>query len=224
MQINQFDWTVRRVATILSVVVLTLSLIAAFSGILLSFYYEPTAGGAYYSLNVITSRVPYGWFFRKAHSLAGNGIIAIALVQIVVMFLGRQFRRSWLGAWVSGILLTLGAIVLSWTAIILTWTQEGYWRFNIELGTIQAIPFVGGLLRNILTGGGAINSATVQHLYTIHSYLISVGVIVLAIVHLSSLIWQEKQMKTKLANEKIVNQSEEREKLNQAVDVSLGES
>lgn len=218
-QINQFDWVFRRIATILSVVVLTLSLIAAFTGILLSFYYEPTAGGAYQSLKVITSQVPYGWLFRKIHSLAGNGIIAIALVQIVVMFLGRQFRRSWLSAWVSGILLTLAAIGLSWTAIILAWTQEGYWRFNIELGTIGAIPLIGGQLRNILTGGGAINSATVQHLYTIHSYLLSVGVVVLAVVHLSSVIWQEKQMSATPAN-----QVEEQEELNQAVDVSLAES
>ncbi len=219
MQINQFDWVIRRIATILSVVVLTLSLIAAFSGILLSFYYEPTAGGAYTSLEAITLQVPYGWFFRKIHSLAGNGIIVIALIQIVVMFLGRQFRRSWLGAWVSGILLALTAIGLSWTAIILAWTQEGYWRFNIELGTIQAIPLVGVWLKNILTGGGAINSVTIQHLYTIHSYLLSVGVVVLAVVHLSSLIWQEKQMKAKN-----VVLPEERERLNQAVDVSLAES
>lgn len=220
MQVNQYDWIFRRIATILSVVVLTLSLIAAFSGILLSFYYEPTAGGAYNSLKAITFQVPYGWFFRKVHSLAGNGIIVIALVQVVVMFLGRQFRRSWLSAWVSGILLALAAIGLSWTAIILAWTQEGYWRFNIELGTIQAIPLIGGQLRNILTGGGAINSATVQHLYTIHSYLLSVGVVVLAVVHLSSLIWQEKQMKVKL-----INQVEEQEGLDRAVvDVSLAES
>ena len=221
MQVNLFDRTLRRITTILSVVVLTLSLIAAFSGILLSFYYEPTAGGAYYSLEVITSQVPYGWLFRKAHSLAGDGIIAVALVQIVVMFLGRQFSRSWLSAWVSGILLALAAIGLSWTAIILSWTQEGYWRFNIELGTIEAIPLIGGQLRNILTGGGAISSATVQHLYTIHSYLLSVGVVVLAVVHLSSLIWQEKQMKTELANQ--LNQLD-KEELNQGVDVSLAES
>ena len=219
MQLNKFDWAITRIATILSVVVLTLSLIAAFTGILLSFYYEPTAGGAYQSLKVITSQVPYGWLFRKAHSLAGNGIIAIALVQIVVMFLGRQFRRSWLSAWISGILLTLAAIGLSWTAIILVWTQEGYWRFNIELGTIGAIPLIGEQLRDILTGGGAINSATVQHLYTIHSYLLSVGVVVLAVVHLLSVIWQEKQMNATLAN-----QVDEKEQLNQAVDVSLAES
>ncbi|QMS89087.1 cytochrome bc complex cytochrome b subunit [Nostoc edaphicum CCNP1411] len=194
MQSTQFDRILRRVATIISVVILTLCLIYISTGILLSFYYEPTAGGAYNSLKMINTQLPYGWLFWRAHDIAGNAVIAIALIQLVVMFLGRQFRKSWLAAWISGILLTLSAIGLNWTAMILDWTQEGYWRFSIELGTIEAIPLIGSQLRDILTGGGAINTITVEHLYTIHSYLISVATLILAIVHLSALLWQESQM------------------------------
>jgi quinol-cytochrome oxidoreductase complex cytochrome b subunit len=56
------------------------------------------------------------------------------------MFLGEKFRPSWLTAWISGILLTLTAIALSWTAMLLDWTQVGYWRFQIELGTLDIHP------------------------------------------------------------------------------------
>ena len=59
------------------------------------------------------------------------------------MFLGRQFRRSWFTAWISGIFLTLSTIGLGWTAMILSWNQLGYWRLKIELGTIAAIPLIG---------------------------------------------------------------------------------
>jgi quinol-cytochrome oxidoreductase complex cytochrome b subunit len=194
MQSTQFDRVLRRLATILAVAILTLCLIYITTGILISFYYEPTAGGAYRSLQTINTQIPYGWLFLKAHNLAGNGVIVVALVQIVVMFLSRQFSKSWLTAWISGILFTLSAIALDWTAMLLDWTQEGYWRFSIELGTIEAIPVIGGQLRDILTGGGAINTITVEHLYTIHSYIIAVAALVLAVVHLSALIWQEQQM------------------------------
>ncbi|BAZ51132.1 cytochrome b/b6-like protein [Nostoc sp. NIES-4103] len=194
MQTTEFDRILRRLATVLSVVILTLSLIYVSCGVLLSFYYEPTAGGAYESLRRIDTEVAYGWLFHRAHDVAGNAVIAIALIQIVVMFLSRQFRNSWLIAWVSGILFTLSAIALDWTSMILTWDQEGYWRFSIELGNIEAIPLVGSQLRNILTGGGAISSVTIQHLYTIHGYIISIAAITLALVHLSALLWQEKQM------------------------------
>jgi quinol-cytochrome oxidoreductase complex cytochrome b subunit len=196
MQTTQFDRILRRLATIISVVILTLCLIYTTTGILLSFYYEPTAGGAYNSLRMINTQISYGWLFYRTHEIAGNAVIAIALVQIVVMFLGRQFTKSWLIAWVSGIFLTLSAIGLDWTAMLLDWTQEGYWRFSIELGTIEAIPFIGGQLRNILTGGGAINTLTVEHLYTIHSYLIAAATLILAVVHLLALLWQEQEMYT----------------------------
>ncbi|MGF1988264.1 MAG: cytochrome b N-terminal domain-containing protein [Nostoc sp. ZfuVER08] len=193
MQSTQFDRILRRVATILSVVILTLCLIYISSGVLLSFYYQPTAGGAYNSLKTINTQVPYGWLFWRSHELAGNGLIAVALIQIVVMFLSRQFNKSWLTAWISGILFTLSAIGLNWTAMILDWTQEGYWRFSIELRTIEAIPLIGGQLRDILTGGGAISTVTVEHLYTIHTYLIATTTLILAILHLSALVWQEWQ-------------------------------
>lgn len=194
MQSTEFDRILRRLTTVISVVILSLSLIYVSTGILLSFYYEPTAGGAYHSLRMIDTEVKYGWLFHRAHDLAGNAVIAIALIQIVAMFLSRQFRKSWLIAWVSGILFTLNAIALDWTAMILSWDQEGYWRFNIELGNIEAIPLVGSQLRDILTGGGAISSLTVQHMYAIHNYLISITAVILAVVHLSALLWQEKEM------------------------------
>jgi len=63
-----------------------------------------------------------GLLIHSIHDHAGNLLIAIALIQIVVMFLGRQFRTSWLTAWISGILLALTAIGLSWTAMILDWS------------------------------------------------------------------------------------------------------
>jgi cytochrome b6 len=204
MESTEFNRVLRRLATVLSVVIITLSLVAASTGILLSFYYEPAAGRAYQSLKLITEQVQYGWLFRKAHNIAGNGVIAIALVQIVVLFLGRQFRKSWLSAWISGIFFTLIAIGLSWTAMLLSWDQEGFWRFSIELGTIEAIPLIGSQLREILTGG-AISTLTIQRLYTIHSYILSIAAIIISVVHLFSLLWQEKQMKAQLVNSEGAN-------------------
>lgn len=194
MPSTQFDRLLRRLATVLAVVILTLCLIYASTGVLLAFYYQPTAGGAYESLQMILTQVRYGWLFYTAHELAGNGMIAIALINLVVMFLGRQFSPSWLTAWISGILFTLSAIALDWTGMLLTWDQEGYWRFQIELGTIGAIPIIGGQLRDILTGGGAVNSLTVEHLYAIHSYVLAVLAIILAVVHLAALVWQEQKI------------------------------
>lgn len=184
----------RRLSTLLAVTVLTLTLIAATSGILIAFYYQPAAGGAYNSLKSLDSTIPFGWLVHSMHNLSGNLVIGVALIQMVVMFLSERFRRSWLTAWISGILFILSAIGLSWTAMILNWNQLGYWRLKIELGTIEAIPFIGPTLRDIITGG-AVGTLTIEHLYTLHSYVISVAAVILAIVHLVGLLFQEVEMR-----------------------------
>ncbi len=184
----------RRLSTILAVVTLTLTLIAASSGILLAFYYEPAAGGAYDSLKAIDTDVSYGWLIHTMHNLAGNWVIGVALIQIVVMFLSERFRPSWLTAWISGILFTLSAIGLAWTAMLLGWDQLGFWRLKIELGTIEAIPLIGTQLKDALTGGGAIGTVSVEHLYAIHSYIVSISAVGLAVIHLGSLLVQEREM------------------------------
>lgn len=193
MKDGYYAFLLRRLATILAIVILTLSFLAASTGILLAFYYEPTAGGAYNSLKAIATQIPNGWLIQRLHNISGNGIIVVSLIEIVVMFLGERFRRSWLTAWISGILLTLTAIALSWTAMVLDWSQIGYWRFTIELGSIETIPLIGSQLREIITAGGAINTLTVQHLYTLHSYILSAGAVILAIIHLGGLLLQEAE-------------------------------
>jgi cytochrome b6 len=188
----RYALVLRRFATLLSIAILTVSVLAAISGILIAFYYQPSAGGAYQSLKYITTQVPYGAVVRSLHNIAGNSAIILGLLQIVVMFLGQSLRLGWFVAWISGILFTLSAIGLSWTAMILSWSQVGYWRFRIELGTIEAIPFIGSGLRDILTGGVGVSTLTVEHLYSLHSYVLSFGAITLAIVHLIGMLRQTR--------------------------------
>jgi cytochrome b6 len=191
---NKNSFILRRFSTILAVSVLTLTLLAAITGGLLAFYYQPTAGGAFDSLTKITTEVSFGWLVRRVHDLAGNLVIAVALIQMVVMFISERFRPSWLTAWISGILFILTAIGLGWTAMLLDWSQLGFWRLRVELGIIESIPVFGAIIRNILTGGGAIASVTVSHMYALHSYALSVAALVLSIVHLAGLVVQEREI------------------------------
>lgn len=184
----------QKLATAIAVAMLSLVFTAAVSGLMLGFYYQPSAVDAYTSLARITTEVNFGWLIRTVHHLAGNGFLILSLIQIIVMFFGSQFRPSWIVAWVSGILLTLSAVGLGWTSMILDWSQQGFWRFRIELGTLEAIPVIGSTLRTILTGGDAISSQTVVHLYTLHSYVLSIVAIGLSIFHLIGLSAQEGEI------------------------------
>ncbi len=195
LELIRYRYILQRTATLLAVAELTLCGIAAFTGVLLAFYYQPTALGAYKSLAMIVNEVSNGSLIISLHNLAGHSLIVLALIQIIVMFLGRQFLLSWLTAWISGICLTLTAIGLSWTAIVLNWEQTSFWRFKIELSIVASIPLVGSFLRDILSGGNGISSLTLQHMYALHSYVLAVVAIILSITHLTALICQEQNEK-----------------------------
>ena len=185
----------RRLATLLAVAELTLCGVAAFTGLLLAFYYESSAIAANSSLAHIATQIPGGAVILSMHDIAGNLLIALALVQMVVMFLGGQLHITWIIAWVSGILLTLSAIALSWTAVILDWDQMGFWRLKIELGSIGSIPVVGAGLRTFLSGGEGISGLTFQHMYMLHSYVLAIIALILSLSHLGSLLYQEQRDK-----------------------------
>ena len=193
MKTLRYNFLLRRSATILAIAILTLAIVAAITGILIGFYYQPIAGNAYKSLAYIYEQVPFGWLIYGLHDISGNGIIVVSLIQLIVLFLGRQFRASWLTAWIGGILLTLSTIALGWTAMILSWTQLGFWRLKVELSIIGSIPLIGETIQNILVGGGGINTSTITRFYTIHGYILSVAAIALSLVHLIALLIQEQE-------------------------------
>ena len=197
-QTPSFDWyhyILQRMATLLAVVELTLCGMAALTGILLAFYYQPAAMGAYESLTTIVYDIASGALIFSLHHVAGNGLIVLALLQIVVMFLGREFLLSWLTGWISGVVLALTAIGLGWTAIVLSWEQISFWQFNLELNIVGSIPLVGSMLQEILSGGDSISSITLQHMYALHSYLLAIAAILLSLIHLTALICQEQTWK-----------------------------
>lgn len=186
MNTAHYNSLLRKLATMLAIAIFTLCLLAAVTGVLLAFYYTPGTTTAHSSIAYIDDQVANGWLVRSLHNIAGNGLIAVSLLQIIVMFFGRHLVGGWIVSWVSGIFLTLTAIGLGWTAINLEWSQLGYWRLKIELSIIESVPLIGQFLRQLLLGGEAIGSMTLQHLFMIHSYVLAVVAVGLSIVHLVS--------------------------------------
>ncbi len=195
MKPPRYTFFLWRTATLLSVSILSLAVLAALSGILIGFNYQPAAGLAHESLQRIASDLPSGTLILGLHQWAGNVIIIAGLIQIIVMFLGRRPRLSWFSGWVSGFATTATAIALGWTAMILNWDQLGFWRLKVELSTLGTVPILGNLINTILLDDGSINSTALTHFYGIHSYVLPLAVITFAAIHLVSHVVHERQEK-----------------------------
>lgn len=194
-----FNDILRRTTTFVAVSIVTLVGLSALSGALLAVYYQPAAGAAYDSIARINTEVAFGTLVRGIHSYAGNFVIALGLIQMVLMFVSRQFRKSWLVTWYGGLFVLLAGMALSWTAMVLGWTQEGFWRLSVEFGIIDSIPVVGSTVRDLLSGGGGISTDTIQRMYALHSYVLSAGATVLAGVHLWGALRQDREVRQECA-------------------------
>src|SRR2546423_152649 len=52
------------------------------TGIMLLFYYEPTAELAHKSIERIMTQVPFGWVIRSVHSWSANALMAVILIHM----------------------------------------------------------------------------------------------------------------------------------------------
>src|SRR3972149_12217227 len=62
------------------------------TGILLLFYYKPTASGAFESVKFITTRVEFGWLIRSIHAWSANLMIFAVFVHMFSTFFLRAYR------------------------------------------------------------------------------------------------------------------------------------
>ena len=57
------------------------------TGVMLLFYYEPTAELAHKSIERIMTQVPFGWLIRSLHSWSANGLMAMIFLHMFSAFL-----------------------------------------------------------------------------------------------------------------------------------------
>ncbi len=195
MNLTRYRFALWRSTTLLSIAILTLAIVAALSGMIMGFNYQPTSMGAHESLVKIATQLSSGNLILSLHHWAGEAIIIAGLIQIMLRVFSRESRASWFVGWVSGFAVTAISMALGWTAMILAWDQLGFWRLKVEVSTLGSLPIIGTLINLVLLDDGSINTAALTHFYAIHSYVLPGLAIALAVVHLGSLYRHEQQEK-----------------------------
>lgn len=152
-----------------SLVLLFLLVLQVATGILLSFYYQPSPGAVHESIERIVRDVDWGWLVRGLHHWTGQAAILVSAAVLARAFVRRAYRREGSTAWYAGVLVLLLLVVSSYSGELLPWDNDAYWRVSRSLGQIESIPLVGAGLARILRGGDGVNSTTLSRLYSAHS-------------------------------------------------------
>jgi len=137
------------------------------TGILLSLYYEPKPNAAGESVQLIMRDVSSGWLIRGLHHWSSTGIVVLALLQLLRVFVAGSFRRS-PTSWYLGCLLLLFVFAQAFTGSILPWDNQAFWWATGAVEAIESVPYVGPTLVSFLNGGPEVTDHTLSRAHALH--------------------------------------------------------
>ena len=138
------------------------------TGILLVFYYRPSAEEAYESIQFLMAEVEFGWLIRSIHSWAANLMILTLFVHLFSVLLLKAYRPPREVTWFSGIGLMAVAMGFGFTGYLLPWNELSYFATKVGTEITGVVPVMGSFLGRLLRGGDEVTGATLTRFYGIH--------------------------------------------------------
>jgi cytochrome b6 len=138
------------------------------TGILLLFYYRPSAEEAYESVQFLMAEVEFGWLIRSIHAWSANLMILALFVHLFSVLLLKVYRPPREVTWFSGVGLLGLALGFGFTGYLLPWNELAYFATKVGTEITGAVPLVGSFLRRLLRGGDEVTGATLTRFYGIH--------------------------------------------------------
>ncbi|SMF51234.1 ubiquinol-cytochrome c reductase cytochrome b subunit [Alteromonadaceae bacterium Bs31] len=169
---------------VLSLLVLVNQLL---TGVWLTMSYNPSAEGAFASVEYIMRDVPYGWLIRYLHS---TGASAFFLVVYLHMFRGLMYgsyRKPRELVWIFGMFIYVALMAEAFLGYVLPWGQMSYWGAQVIVNLFGAIPYVGEDLVQWIRGDYLISGATLNRFFALHVVAVPIVLLALVVLHLLAL-------------------------------------
>jgi cytochrome b6 len=154
------------------------------SGMLLLFYYRPSAGEAYESVQFIMAEVQFGWLVRSLHAWAANLMVFTVFIHLFSVFLLKAYRAPRDLTWMSGVILFVLTLAFGFTGYLLPWNELAYFATKVGTEIVGVVPLIGGFVRTLARGGEDVTGATLTRFYAIHVALLPAFTIVMVGLHL----------------------------------------
>ena len=174
-----------------------LFLVLTVTGVLLMFYYRPTAEYAYSDMKYLEFDVPFGMFIRNMHRWGAHAMVITVWLHMLRVFLTGSYKSPREFNWGVGVILLVLTMLLSFTGYLLPWDQLSIWAVTVGSNMARATPLIGhegpfgpqlGMrpdndVRFVLLGGTIVGPPTLLRFYVLHCIAFPLIVAVLLAVH-----------------------------------------
>ncbi len=138
------------------------------TGITLAMSFEPTAAGAFNSVERIMRDVNGGWLLRYMHM---NGASFFFLAVYIHMLRGLyygSYKQPRELLWIMGVVIFLIMMATAFLGYSLPWSQMSGWGATVITSLFSAIPIVGEQLTTWLWGGFSVDNPTLNRFFALH--------------------------------------------------------
>jgi cytochrome b6 len=142
------------------------------TGFAMTFFYTPTIGEAYSSVQRLLTTVHFGWLIRSVHRWSASMMVLTMILHIFRVYLTGGFKNPRELTWFTGVILAVLTVSFGVTGYSLPWDQVGYWAVKIVRGVPDAIPGVGPAIVELLRGGPSVGQSTLTRFYRLHTFVL----------------------------------------------------
>jgi quinol-cytochrome oxidoreductase complex cytochrome b subunit len=172
-------------------------IIETITGVLLMFYYRPTAEYAYLDMRLLEHTVKFGMIMRNLHRWAAHAMVILVMMHMLRVFLTGSYRPPREFNWTIGVGLLVLTLLLSFTGYLLPWDQLAFWAITVGTRMGAATPFLGADgpfhtlleirpdndIRYLLLGDTVVGENALLRFYVLHCILLPLAATVLMLVH-----------------------------------------
>src|ERR671928_2018735 len=159
------------------------------TGVLLMFYYIPSADLAYQSMKNIESSVTFGQLMRNMHRWSAQGMVIVVFLHMCRVFYTGSYKPPREFNWVVGVILFVLTLLLSFTGYLLPWDQLAFWAITVGTTLGGAAPLLGKQVNLLLLGDFVIGQNTLIRWYTLHVIALPLVLSLFLAVH----FWRVRQ-------------------------------
>lgn len=156
-----YFWNFGAIAMIMLVIMIV-------TGITLAMSFEPTASGAFNSVERIMRDVNGGWLLRYLHmNGASFFFIAVYIHMLRGLYYG-SYKQPRELLWILGVVIFLIMMATAFLGYSLPWSQMSGWGATVITSLFSAIPVVGDHLVTWLWGGFSVDNPTLNRFFALH--------------------------------------------------------
>lgn len=169
---------------VLSMVVLVNQLV---TGIWLTMMFNPSAEGAFASLEYIMRDIKGGWLIRYMHSTGASAFFIVVYLHMFRGLLYGSYKKPRELVWLIGMGIYLCLMAEGFFGYLLPWGNMSYWGAQVILNLPAAIPFIGDALAEWVRGDYLISGITLNRFFALHVIAIPLVLVGLVFMHLVAL-------------------------------------